>query len=216
MSRSKYLAISFLAATLALVLTAPALAQKMLRVAASPAEFVASDVPVGMFVQLERKLIVSHNDNIPRAVSISVVRPPDDQVRPGYSPIPDTTWVYFIYDNSMSVENAVLIVGREVEGKWENWSEVGVALDLPAWENLTNQRWEAWITLELVVEPGEIVAPAPAVRMKLETVGEVTKRSWPLLLLVAIAVVVAILALGIWARRRKAKKGVRGRVFSYR
>jgi len=214
MRRSLYVAASLFSALVLVLFAPPALPQKRIEVAASPGEFVAHDVPVGIFAQLEKKLIISHSDNIPRAISISAVRPPADQVRPGYSPIPDTTWVYFIANGSTTVENAVLIVGREVDGKWENWSEVGIALNLPAWENLTNQRWEAWITTKIEAEPGEVVAPAPTVRMKLETVGEVTKRALPLHLLLAIVAAVAIIAaLGAWMRRRKARSGAGARVF---
>jgi hypothetical protein len=168
----------------------------------SPMEFTARDVPVGRFCRLERKLVIVNKDNVERAFSVAVKRPPENEVREGYSPIPETTWFYFIVDGSTSVENAVVMV-RE-----NSWAEVEMALSLPPWENLTNQRWEAWISVTRQPLAGEILAIEYISRAKIETAELVGTERKSLLIAAAAVAGTAIVALllGWLARRRRAMK----------
>lgn len=178
-------------------LASAALAQKPFEL--SPMEFTAPNVPVGKFCRLERRLVIINYDDAERAFSISVKRPPENEVREGYLPIPDTAWFYFIVDGSTSVENALVVVGEN------SYVEVELALNIPAQENLTNQRWEAWISVTRQPLAGELLAIELISRAKVETAGEVsTSSSFPTIAALALVAALAAFLLGSWLKRRRA------------
>jgi hypothetical protein len=80
-------------------------------------------------------------------------------------------------------------------------------LDIPAQENLTNKRWEAWIQIRREPKPelGETLAVTLNVRAKIVTAGElpprIPVRTLAILLIVVViaAVIVGFLA---WHRGR--------------
>jgi len=172
----------------------------------SPAEFTVRDAPpMGEPYRIEKKLIIRNGDTIERIFALSVLVPPSENLRPGYEPIPNENWV--------------VLIPQVIEVGENSWGEVDIYLNIPRQENLTNQRWEVWISVRRLAEIGEVLEPELISRAKIETTAELPPLP-PLLPVAAIVVLVvgisaAALALGAWMRYKgKAKGRARRRVFS--
>jgi len=120
-----------------------ALAQGEPLFSVSPSDFTVLDAPpLGEPYRLERKLVIRNDDTINRFFVLSVRAPPLENVGPGYEPIPNEGWIILEPTLIEIEENSV--------------DTVDIFLNIPRWENLTNQRWEAWISVTRMAELGEI------------------------------------------------------------
>ena len=109
----------------------------------SPGDFTTYPIPPsGSDVKLAQELSIWNGDNTKRSFSVYAVIPPEDMVGEGFEPIPDESWLFVIDDLIEIEENSSKLV--------ELWANI------PRWENLTDKRWEAWIRVERIAEPGEI------------------------------------------------------------
>ena len=174
----------------------------------SPAEFTIENVPVGEAYGLEmlKNLVIRNYENIPRVFILTVIKPPENAVRPGYKPIPDNRWLI--------LQPPVVEIPGKKENEESSSAVVRMILDIPAREDLTNQKWEVWIQVERVPKPelGETIAVREIARMKLITRAEVSPRvpvGMLAILLVIIVVVAVLVALLAWMRRRPRRR--RGR-----
>ena len=154
----------------------------------SPAEFTVRDAPpLGEPWTIPEKIIIWNGDNIERLFSISVEVPPENAVRPGYEPIPQADWVVPVPSSVTIPENS--------------FAEISISMNIPAWENLTGQKWEVWIPVERGAKPGEITL-RNVVRVKIETTEELPAggggRGFPVLLVLGISIVSAIVAAVAW------------------
>jgi hypothetical protein len=156
----------------------------------SPGEFTIENVPLGRIYSLEKikNLVIRNNDNINRVFILTVQTPSEDEVREGFRPIPSDTWLK-LSPSTIEVEAG-------------NSGLVKMILDIPAQENLTNQRWEAWIQVERVPkhEFGETIAITLTVRMKIVTAEELPP-PLPIKEIATILTAVAIvtISVGAWA-----------------
>jgi len=125
----------------------------------SPSEFTTHPIPPsGSNVKIPQELSIWNKDNINRFFSIYAVKPPENEVGEGFEPIPDISWL-FILDSFIEVE--------------ENSSKsVEMWVNIHRWENLLDKRWEAWIRIERMVEPGEIISQSVDVAARLLTATE--------------------------------------------
>jgi hypothetical protein len=173
----------------------------------SPGEFTIRDAPtLGEPYRLERKLVIRNGDKIKRIYILSIKVPPENELREGYEAIPSENWI-ILAPAVIEVENG-------------SWGAVDIYLNIPAWENLTNRRWEAWISVarQPVLELGETVAVEIISRAKIETAGELPPPPErlplpPAMIALIVGIAAAAVALFIWIRHRRGKGEVRGRVF---
>ena len=171
----------------------------------SPSDFTVIDAPpLGEPYFLERKLVIRNGDTINRFFALSVRAPPPENLEPGYEPIPEENWFVLI---------PALI---EIE---ENSSDtVEMLLNIPRWENLTGQQWEAWISVKRMAEPGELIEIELIAKAKIITTEELLPLPsqplplWPII--IAVVVVVAAVTIGAWVWSRRKVGGVGGRPFS--
>ena len=133
-----------------LCLTSIVYGQAGLRV--SPAEFTATNIPLGQKVEVTSLLImntgVSAQDY---AISTDVPL----RYREGYDVFPNQSWVTF--------DKTRITLGPGEQEK------VKVFLEIPDEKKYHAQKWETWINVE---GAGEMIGVAAAVRMKMETAGE--------------------------------------------
>ena len=164
----------------------------------SPGGFTTHPIrPSGSDDLIPQKLSIWNKDSIKRLYSIYAVTPPEDMVGENYEPIPDNSWL-FIVNGFIEIENNS---SKSVE-MWVN---------IPRWDNLLDKRWEAWIRVERIAEPGEVISERVDVVARLVTATELGsppttpfELSLELIILVAAAVAVAAV-LGAWAWSRKGK-----------
>lgn len=171
----------------------------------SPADFTVRDVPpLGEPYVIEHKLRIRNGADIERNFALSVLAPPLENLKPGYEPIPNENWVILI---------PALI---PVDANSDNLVEMG--FDMPRWENLTNQRWEAWISVTRLAEPGEIVEIELISKMYIETTEELPpplSEGLPLwTIIIAVVVVVAAVITGAWVWSKRKAGGIWERPFS--
>jgi hypothetical protein len=197
-----------LAATLLLVtiLTIPMVRAQ---VEVRPAEFTAVDVlPSGTPYRLERRLVVVNKDNNPRIFILSVRAPLANELREGFDPIPNENWIILM--------PALLEVGEN------SWGEVEIWTKIPRWENLTDQRWQASISVkrELIEALGETAELEVIVVAKFITTEELPPLppAIPLsTILLGVGVGTAAVIIGVWAwSRRKGRRSVGRKTFSRR
>lgn len=169
----------------------------------SPPEFTTSPIPPsGSNLKLAQELSIRNRDNTKRLFSVYAVTPPEDMVGEGFEPIPDNSWL-FIVDGFVEID------------AYENKS-VEMWVNIPRWDNLLDKRWEAWIRVERIAEPGEVISQSVDVVARLVTATEpapppTTSFELPLEVIILVAVVVTVVALlGAWAwsRRRTSESGV--------
>jgi len=87
---------------------------------------------------------------------LSLLRfPPQGSTTAGYEPIPKANWV--IPYHSEIIVNAY------------SYATVQIVVSIPRWENLTNQKWEVWISATREPLAGEISVFRSTVRVKIET-----------------------------------------------
>jgi len=122
----------------------------------SPGDFTTYPIPPsGSDVKLAQELSIWNGDNTKRSFSVYAVIPPEDVVGEGFEPIPDNSWLFVIDDLIEIEENSSKLV--------ELWANI------PRWENLTDKRWEAWIRVERIAEPGEIISVRVDVEARIVT-----------------------------------------------
>jgi len=193
-----------LALTLALILISytPTLAQEGPGFSVSPGDFTVRDAPpYGEPYRLERKLVIFNGDNIKRIFILTVEVPENlENLPPGYTAIPDNRWILLISPGG----------GQTIEVDENSYGEVEIWLNIPYWENLTSQKWEAWISVRRQAEIGETLEPVITCKAWIETSAELPPppskpRELPIALILAMAVVVVGVSLGIWAWSRGRK-----------
>jgi len=188
---------SFLAAVL---ITSSVLAQEEGTFTVSPGDFTARKVPpTGYAYTIPQDLVVWNRDNVERLASITVEVPPENMVSPGYEPILNENWVhpFFVTPDNLFVSSILIPENSFVLAI--------ISLDMPRWENLTGQKWEVWIPVERQPQPGEIGVLRPTVRMKIETTEELPAEETESTkyLLIAVGVVIAAIAVGVWIWSRR-------------
>jgi hypothetical protein len=158
----------------------------------SPGEFTVRDAPpMGEPWTIPQDIVVWNRDNIPRLVFLSVKIPSEENVRPGYEPLPNENWVQPYPTSAVIDENS--------------YGLINISMDIPRWENLTGQKWEVWISAEREALPGEVTLEL-IVRMKIETTEELPPLSeFPIPLYIVVVVGAMAVAAGIgllvWFRR---------------
>jgi len=166
----------------------------------SPSDFTVRDAPpLGEPYLLERKLVIRNGDMINRFFALSVRAPPPENLEPGYEPFPNENWFILI---------PALI---EIEENSDNLVEM--ALNIPRWENLTGQQWEAWISVKRMAEPGELIEIELICKAYIETTNELPpppspgNEGLPLLLIAIIILVVGVVGMAfLLARRRRGER----------
>ena len=171
----------------------------------SPADFTVRDVPpLGEPYVIEHKLRIRNGADIERNFMLSVRAPPLENLEPGYEPIPDENWIILI---------PVLI---PVDANSDNLVEMG--FDIPRWENLTNQRWEAWISVTRMAEPGEVIEIELISKMYIETTAELPElpsQDLPIsTIIIAVVIVVAAVITGAWVWSKRKAGGIGKMPFS--
>jgi hypothetical protein len=169
----------------------------------SPGEFTARDAPpLGSPYIIPQVLVVYNRDNVERLVYVKAEIPPENDVRPGYEPIENENWVIPLPSSVLIPENS--------------YKEIQISFNIPRRENLTNKKWEVWVSVMRQPLPGEIGVLNPTVRIKIETTAELppppgtTKYLIPIAIVIAIIIIIAI-CVWIWSRKmgeRKPKKVV--------
>jgi len=159
----------------------------------SPGSFTARDVPpLGTPYIIPQNLVVWNHDNTDRVVSITSEEPAENEITPGYQPIPNENWI-------RPFPSSVFI-------KADNFAIIQLSFDIPRDENLTGQKWEVWIPVERQANPGEIGVLRPTVRVKIETTTTLPApgRSASLALLaLGIVIAVAVICICAWFYSRK-------------
>lgn len=166
----------------------------------APADFTLTNVsPLGEPYVIEQKIAIHNGADIERNFLLSVRAPPPENLELGYEAIPNENWILLI----------PALIG--IDANSDNLVEMGFYL--PRWENLTGQKWEAWISVTRMAEPGEIVEIELISKAYIETTEELPpppsddNESLPLLFVVIIILVVGIAFLfGKLARRRRGEK----------
>ena len=168
----------------------------------SPGEFTTHPIPPGSDVPIAHALSIWNRDNITRLFAIYAVIPPEDMVPENYEPIPDNSWLYIVNGFVQIEENS----SKSVE-MWVN---------IPRWENLLDKRWMAWIRVERMAEPGEVISVSYDIEARLVTATELgpapsTPFELPLeaiFLVAAVIVVVAVLGAWAWSRKGTGEIGI--------
>jgi hypothetical protein len=169
----------------------------------SPGEFTVRDAPpMGEPWTIPQDIVVWNRDNIPRLVFLSVKIPSEENVRPGYEPLPNENWVQPYPTSAVIDENS--------------YGLINISMDIPRWENLTGQKWEVWISAEREALPGEVALEA-IVRVKIETTEELPPEETEgtnYFVFLAVGVGIAALAAGVWIWSRRRGRRPRKRTFS--
>ena len=166
----------------------------------SPSDFTVPNAsPLGEPYRLEGKLVIRNGDTINRTFILSVRPPPEGELMEGFDAIPNENWFILM--------PALIEVGEN------SWGEVEMFLDIPRWENLTGQRWEARISVERQPRPGELVALTLEVKAYIETTKELppppTSRlplPFTTIIILVVGVVGMAFLFGILARHRRGEK----------
>jgi len=168
---------------------------------------------------IEKKLVVHNGDNIKRTFTLRALVPENlenpkdlENLPLQYEAIPEPSWVIPMAPGG----------GQEIEIEENSSSVVDIWLNIPYQENMTNQKWEAWISVRRRAEIGEVLEPELICKMWIDTSAKLPPPPPPPWLSVAaiVALVIGIsavaLALVAWIRYRgKAKRRARRRVISY-
>jgi hypothetical protein len=166
----------------------------------SPGVFTARNVPpLGQPYTIPETIIVWNRDNSKRLISITSEIPPENEVTPGYEPIPNENWVRPLPSSILSDENSFV--------------QFKISIDIPRQENFTSQKWEVWIPVERQPLPGETSILRPTVRMRIETASELPPlrgATYYLALIISAILVIVAIAVAAWILSRS--KGIkRGR-----
>jgi len=184
---------SFFMVPLALAQEEPAL------FSVSPSDFTVPNAsPLGEPYRLEGKLVIRNGDTIKRTFTLSVRPPLEGELMEGFDAIPNENWV--------------ILMPALIEVEENSWGEIEMFLNIPRWENLTGQRWEARISVERQPRPGELVALTLEVKAYIETTEELPPppSRLPLPFTTIIILVVGVVGMaflfGKLARRRRGEK----------
>ena len=132
----------------------------------APADFTVRDAPpVGVPYFVEQKLAIHNGADVERNFVLSVLAPPPENLEPGYEPIPDEGWI--------------VLEPPFIEIEANSYKLVDILLDIPKWENLTGKRWEAWISVTRMAEPGELIEVELISRARIETTKELPPPPFP-------------------------------------
>ena len=166
----------------------------------SPGDFTVRNAPpLGEPYFIEQKLRIHNGASIERNFVLSVRAPPPENLKPEYEPIPNENWVILI--------PAVIPIEKNSDNL------VDISFNIPRWENLTNQRWEAWISVTRAALPGEVIEIELVCKVYIETTKDLPpppspgNESLPLLFVIIIILVVGVVGIaflyGKSARRRR-------------
>ena len=163
----------------------------------SPGDFTVRDAPPqGEPYLIEQKIAIRNRDNAMRTFTLYVRPPLEDELTEGFDAIPNENWII------------LMPMYIEID---ENSSDMAeIIFDIPRWENLTGQRWEARIAVERQPKPGELVAITYEVKAYIETTKDLPPPPSPgnegLLLLFAVIIILAVGVVGmafLLARHRR-------------
>ena len=177
----------------------PVLAQEENIFWVSPGSFTVYDAPpIGKPWTIPQSIVVWNFDNIERFVFITAKVPHENEVTPGYEPIPNENWVRPYPSSSVLIEE-------------NDFALVQILMDIPRWENLTGQLWEAWISFERQALPEETITIELVVRIRIQTDDELPPEEEEItnyLVLLAAGVIIATAAAGagILSRRKGRRK----------
>jgi len=190
-----------------------------------PGDFlVPNAAPLGEPYRLEMKLRINNGDSIKRTFVLSVLVPENlenpkslENLPLQYEAIPEPSWVIPMAPGG----GQVIEVDENLPGE-NSFGLVDIYLNIPRQENLTSQKWEAWISVKRQAEIGEVLEPEIICKMWIDTSAELppppsSSSELPVAAIVALSVGISavVLALAVWIRYRgKAKGRVRGRVIS--
>ena len=149
------LLLALMVVTLTLFTSTVAHAQENAIFSVSPGSFTVTDVPLGTLITLTQQLVVQNGDTNARTVTIASEIPSQGSTTAGYEPIPNANWV--IPYHSQIIINA------------NSYATVQIVLSIPRWENLTEQKWEVWISVTREPLAGETGVLRPTVGIKIET-----------------------------------------------
>jgi len=171
----------------------------------SPGSFTVRDAPpLGKTYLIEQKIAVRNRVNEMRIFTLSVRTPPEDNVTEGYDAIPNENWII------------LMPMYMEID---ENSSDLAeIMFDIPRWENLTNQRWEAWIAVRRAALPGEVLEIELVCKMKIITAAELQPLTggtslWTIAI-IAVVVGAAAVIIGAWVWSRRKARSVEIGAFS--
>ena len=193
------LTISFIAAVL---ITPPVFSQENATENAifsvSPGAFTASQVPpTGEPYIIPQVLVVWNRDNIERVVYITSKIPSENDVTPGYVPIPNENWVIPLFENNYSSSFTI---------PENSYAVIQLSFDIPRWENLTGRKWEVWIPVERQALPEEPVVYGLTVKIKIETTKELPPVGkgidYLVLLAAGLLIAMVVISVGIWYKMR--------------
>jgi len=171
----------------------------------SPGSFTVRDAPpLGATYLIEQQLGIRNRVNEMRIFTLSVRTPLENELTEGYDAIPNENWIILMPMYMEIGENSI--------------DNVQIMFDIPRWENLTSQQWEAWIAVKRMAEPGEVLEIEYIVRMKIITTAELPPLpsgiSSSTIIIIAVVVVAAAVIIGIWVWSKRKAGRAEGRVFS--
>ena len=171
----------------------------------SPGEFTVCDAPpLGEPYTIPETIIVWNRDNIERVVYITSKIPSENDVTPGYVPIPNENWVIPLFENNYSSSFTI---------PENSYAVIQLSFDIPRWENLTGRKWEVWIPVERQALPEEPVVYGLTVKIKIETTKELPPVGkgidYLVLLAAGLLIAMVVISVGIWYKMRPRRKRAR-------
>jgi len=155
---------------------------------------------------IEKKLVVHNGDNIKRTFILRALTPENlenpkdlENLPLQYEAIPEPSWVIPMAPGG----------GQEIEIEENSSGVVDIWLNIPRQENLTSQKWEAWISVRRRAEIGEVLEPELICKVWIDTSAELPPPQPPpnspfiLIAILALGVAAAVVLLVLWLRRRK-------------
>lgn len=133
---------------------------KLVEFGVSPGDFTVKDAMLGENGLLQR-LVIFNGDDIKRTFVLEVLVP--ENVTPGYAAIPNNSWIFPIPQ--------IIEVDENSPGK-DPYGVVEIYLNAPRQENLTSQKWEAWISVKRQAVIGETLESEIICRARIETSAE--------------------------------------------
>ena len=179
----KYLTI-FIAALLLILIFLPFPAQAQ-SFSVSPAEVEIDNLSPGGEVQFN--LTIHNKDNVSHTFTLTTYNPEELQRREGKAHFPDASWVSF---------------PQQVEVQANSASVVKIKVAIPSEQKWVGRDWEIW--LGAAPESSDSLTVKLYVRLLISTSGE-TKTSCNKWLIVGIVAGIALLMLGVYRLRKRAK-----------
>ena len=170
----------------------------------SPGSFTVRDAPPqGEPYLIEQKIGIRNRENAIRTFTLSVRTPPENELTEGFDAIPNENWIILMPMYMEIGENSI--------------EAAEMIFDIPRWENLTGQRWEAWISVKRITVPGEVLEIELTSRVKIITTEELPPLpggiSLVAIAIIAVVVGAAAVIIGAWVWSKRKAGGVGERAF---